>query len=165
MVINIILLVILAFIFLPIKIQVLAESNNKSVICIFGFKYVFKNKIKSKEEIEDAIANIFVKILDNKKKSKLLKSIYKAMYFKKIEIYIGTNNPIVTTSIFSFLNTYIAVNSEKFSKTKISMEMFYTKNIYKYKIDCIFKISIAETTYIIIKERWNKVWQNIQLKV
>lgn len=162
MVIKIILLVILAFIFLPIKIKVFAESTSKIFISIFGFKYSVKNKLKSKEEIEDSIADFVVNFLDKKS---LVKNIFKVLDFKKIEICIGTNNPLVTTSIFTFLNTYIAANYNKFSKTKISMDMFYTDKLYKYKINCIIKISIAETIFILLKERWNKVWQNIQLKV
>ena len=165
MVIKIILLVILAFIFLPIKIEVLLEDGKDIAIKIFNIKLLRKNKVKSKEDIEDKIADIFVNMLDNKNKIPLLKVIYKAIDFKKIKIYIGTNNPVITTAIFSFLNTYIAANIEKFSKAKINMEMFYTEKLYKYKIDCIFKISIAETIVILLKERWNKVWQNIQLKV
>lgn len=176
-IIKIILLLFVAFLFLPIKIEVYLDNK------LFNIKIKFLNiKVLEKEHlfkklegnIEDFVYNTTVKILDaeeNLFSIKDIKKIYKKLDIKSLSIYIGCKDPVITTYIFTFLNLIIAKEINKFENTKINMQMYYTENICDYKINCIFNVYVAENIleitkviYKALKERWRNVWQSIQLK-
>ncbi len=175
--IKVLILLFFAFLFLPLKIHIKSNTDKiKITFKMLGVKLYSIEKLlkKGKNNLEDTVYNTTVKILDTQEKIlgfKEIKKIYDNLDIEYINLNIGFKDPIFATYVFTAINIFIGSQMKKFEKSKIEMQMLYTEKIYDYKINCIISIRLAENIieitkviYKLLKERWNKVWQNILLK-
>ena len=122
-----------------------------------------------------------VKLLENKKvdkkqKENKLKKVFndKTTIFKLIDksniekfvlsLGFNLNDPIVNSYINASLNSiicmYINLNQKKFNLNRLYYQTYIGENLADLKLECIIKISIADTICVIVKQYFRLLKEN-----
>ena len=120
------------------------------IIPLYNKKLFEKKKVVKKQK-----ENKLKKVFNNKN---TIFTLLKKSYIDKFVFSLGFNldDPIANSYVNASLNTilcmYINANQNKFNLKKLYYQTYVGENLAKFNIDCIIKISLADTIKVIVKE-------------